>query len=141
MVERKPPGVSWESFVDRQIREAQQRGEFDDLPGAGRPLPDLHRPHDELWWIRRKMKDEGLSYLPPTLQVRRDVERAREEIAAAPSEARVREIVQQVNARIRRVNRTVLSGPASTVMPLDEEAVIRQWRVDRPGDDQGRAGR
>lgn len=133
MVERKPPGVTWESFVDRQIREAQQRGEFDDLPGTGQPLRDLHRPHDELWWIRRKMREEGLSVLPPTLQVRRDVEVAREEIAAARSEAQVREIVGEINARIRHVNRTVLSGPASTVMPLDEEAVVRQWHTDRAG--------
>jgi hypothetical protein len=33
--ERKPPGVSWESWVDKQIREAQDKGEFDDLPGHG----------------------------------------------------------------------------------------------------------
>jgi hypothetical protein len=29
----------WESAVDKQIREAQERGEFDNLPGQGRPLP------------------------------------------------------------------------------------------------------
>lgn len=134
LVERKPAGESWESFVDRQIREAQERGEFDDLPGAGRPLNDLHRPRDEFWWIRRKLKDEGVSYLPPTLQLRRDVEVAREEIAAAPTEARVRELVTDLNAHIRRVNRTAMSGPASTVMPLDEEATVRAWRAARGAD-------
>jgi hypothetical protein len=25
----------WESLVDRKIREAQERGDFDDLPGKG----------------------------------------------------------------------------------------------------------
>lgn len=134
MVERKPPGVPWESFVDRQIREARERGEFDDLRGAGKPLRDLHRPHDELWWIRRKMKDEGLSYLPPTLQVRRDLELAREQIAAARSEAQVRQVIGDINAQIRRVNRTVVSGPASTVMPLDEEDTVRQWRAQHDTD-------
>ncbi|GAT83553.1 molecular chaperone DnaJ [Streptomyces sp. F-3] len=47
MTERKPPGIPFESWVDRQIREAQQRGEFDRLPGAGRPLPD-DRSYEEL---------------------------------------------------------------------------------------------
>lgn len=58
---RKRTRESRESFVERQIREAHERGEFDNLPGAGKPLPDLDRPHDELWWVRKKLKDENLS--------------------------------------------------------------------------------
>jgi hypothetical protein len=34
---RKLP--QWESAIDKQIREAQERGDFDNLPGQGRPLP------------------------------------------------------------------------------------------------------
>jgi hypothetical protein len=34
---RKLP--QWESAVDKQIREAQERGDFDALPGSGKPLP------------------------------------------------------------------------------------------------------
>jgi len=39
---RKPPPrklSQWESAVDKQIREAQERGDFDRLPGIGQPLP------------------------------------------------------------------------------------------------------
>lgn len=125
---RKPAGVSWESFVDRQIREAQERGAFDDLPGAGKPLPDLDRPHDELWWIRRKLKDEGLSYVPPVLQLRKDIEEARGRIARARTEAEVREIVADINTVIREANRTVLHGPSTTARPLDEERTVQEWR-------------
>ncbi len=32
---------NWESPVERAIREAQERGEFDNLPGAGKPLRNL----------------------------------------------------------------------------------------------------
>jgi hypothetical protein len=49
MTARKPPGVGWESWIDKQIREAEERGEFEDLPGAGQPIPDLDKPFDELW--------------------------------------------------------------------------------------------
>jgi hypothetical protein len=128
---RKPAGVSWESFVDRQIREAQERGEFDDLPGAGKPLPDLDRPHDEQWWIRRKLKNEGLSYVPPVLQLRKDIEDARARIARARTEDEVHDIVAEINVLIREANRTGLHGPSTTAHPLDEERAVQEWRRGR----------
>lgn len=42
-----------EQFVDRLIREAMERGEFDDLPGKGRPIPGQGEFDGEGWWIRR----------------------------------------------------------------------------------------
>ncbi|HSK91551.1 MAG TPA: DUF1992 domain-containing protein [Euzebyales bacterium] len=131
MAARKPPKVPWESWIDRQIREAQERGEFDDLAGTGKPIPDLHRPYDDLWWVRKKLREEELSVLPPTLQVRKDVEEARERIARARSEPQVREIIAQINERIRTVNRTAIHGPPSTVMMLDVEETVQQWRERR----------
>ena len=128
MSTRKPPGEGWESFVERQIREAQERGEFDDLEGAGKPIPDLHRPRDELWWVRKKLKAENLSYIPPTLQIRKELEEARAQIERATSEQQVRRIVSDINERIRIANREALHGPASTVGRLDEEKTVREWR-------------
>lgn len=129
MSPRKPAGESWESWVERQIREAQARGEFDDLPGAGQP--ERREPYDENWWIRRKLERENFSYLPPTLQVRKDVEEARSRIAEARSERRVREIATAINRRIRQVNRTAVHGPPSSVAPLDVEATVEEWRRHR----------
>src|SRR5207248_4684495 len=31
--------AQWESAIEQQIREAQERGDFDNLPGQGQPLP------------------------------------------------------------------------------------------------------
>lgn len=44
------------SVVERRIREAMERGEFDDLPGAGKPLPCAGEPYDEMWWVRAWLK-------------------------------------------------------------------------------------
>jgi hypothetical protein len=45
--------ASWyESHIDRKIREAQEQGQFDNLPGAGRPLSDHGREYDEDWWVK-----------------------------------------------------------------------------------------
>ncbi|MGK5171412.1 DnaJ family domain-containing protein [Geodermatophilus sp. CPCC 205761] len=43
MTERKPPGMSFETWVDQQLAQARARGAFDDLDGAGRPLPRRER--------------------------------------------------------------------------------------------------
>ena len=133
MTERKPPGVSWETWIDRQIREGIERGDFDGLAGHGKPLADVDRPHDELWWVRNKLQAEGVSYLPPTLALRKDVEDARDAITTAGSEDEVRTLVADINERIRAVNRQATSGPPSNLMPLDVERSVETWRsAQRP---------
>jgi hypothetical protein len=133
MTDRKPPGVSFETWVDRQVRSAEDRGEFENLPGKGKPIADLDAPHDELWWVKRKLKEEGISYLPPALAIRRELEITREAIARAETEEQVRTLVESINTRIRHVNRTAISGPPTTVMPQDPDEVIAKWRTTREG--------
>lgn len=132
MTERKPPGVSFESFVDKQIREATERGDFDDLPGAGEPLRDGRQPYDEQWWLKRKLRDEGVAQLPPTLALRKEAEQALAEAARAPSEQAVRRIVETVNDKIRAAHRRPLDGPPLRLAPYDVEEVLRDWRERRP---------
>ncbi|MDX3236554.1 DUF1992 domain-containing protein [Streptomyces sp. ME03-5709C] len=131
MTERKPPGVPFESWVDRQIREATERGAFDDLPGAGKPLAAMDRPYDELWWIREKMAREGLSHLPASLRLCKEVEDAMDAASRAPSEREVRRIVGDVNDRIRRGLRTPMEGPPLNLVPYDVEDVVARWRAER----------
>ena len=131
MTERKPPDVKWQTWIDKQIHDAQQRGEFDNLAGTGKPLADIDEPLDELWWVKRKLKEEGVSFLPPALAIRREVELTREAIAAADNEERVRDLVTAINARIREVNRTSISGPPTTVMPMNVDDVVARWRASR----------
>ncbi|MEV0199535.1 DUF1992 domain-containing protein [Nonomuraea sp. NPDC050691] len=132
MSDRKPFGVNFESWIDRQIREAEERGEFDDLPGKGKPLPDLDKPYDEMWWIKQKLRSEGLSMpLPPTLALRKDAEEALAEARAARSEREVRQVVEEINARIREAIRTGLSGPPLNLLPYDVDAIVAEWRASR----------
>lgn len=131
MTERKPPGVGWESWIDRQIREATGRGEFDDLPGTGKPIPDLDKPFDEMGWVRRKLKSEGLTYQTPSVALRNDAHEALEAASRAGSEAEVREIIESINGRIRDANRTGIPGPSLMLRPFDIERVVREWREQR----------
>ncbi|MFF9280379.1 DnaJ family domain-containing protein [Streptomyces griseosporeus] len=132
MSERKPPGVSFDSWTDKQIRDAAARGEFDRLPGAGKPLPrDVEADYDEQWWIKRKLAREGLSVLPPTLALRKEAEDALVAAIAAPSERIARKIITDVNVKIRDMMFKPPPGPPLGMKPYDVEEVVRQWRERR----------
>ncbi|GGP77299.1 DnaJ family domain-containing protein [Saccharothrix coeruleofusca] len=128
MTERKPAGVGFETWVERQIREAQERGEFDDLPGSGKPLSGLGEPHDELWWINEKVRREEGTALPPTLLLRKEAAAAREAAGRARTEEEVRAIIGAINARIVDAIRKPMSGPPLNLMPFDVEHVVARWR-------------
>ncbi|WP_328300546.1 DUF1992 domain-containing protein [Streptomyces sp. NBC_00435] len=133
MTERKPPGVSFESFVDRQIRQAAERGEFEELAGFGKPLASLDAPYDELWWIKGKLHREGFAVLPPALALRKEAEDAREAVAAARTERQVRDILTEVNDKIRAALRRPPPGPPLNLAEFDVEAELTQWRAGRAG--------
>lgn len=129
MTERKPPGMTWETWIDRQIREGMERGEFDGLPGHGKPLAGLDENRDELWWVKDKLRREEVSYLPPTLALRKKVDEAKLAIAGAGDEATVRRLVEEINVEIRKVNRLAASGPPTTLSPFDVDEVVANWRA------------
>jgi Domain of unknown function (DUF1992) len=122
--------TSWyESRVDRQIREAQERGDFDNLPGAGKPLPDRGELYDENWWLKQLVQREQLGGLAPTtLKIRKEVEELPERLAAVRDEATVREIVTKLNERIDAARRGHVDGPPVVLAPLDVDDVVRAWR-------------
>ncbi|GAB1329827.1 DnaJ family domain-containing protein [Streptomyces sennicomposti] len=133
MTERKPPGVPFESWVEKEIRDAQGRGDFDRLPGAGKPLPD-DTTYDEVWWVKRKMAREGLSVLlPPSLALRKEAEDALAAAYAAPSEPVVRRIIAEINTKILDMMLKPPPGPPLGLKRYDVEEVVREWRARREG--------
>ncbi len=106
-----------------------RRGEFDRLPGTGQPIAGLDGPHDELWWVKDKLRREQIATIPPSLAVRRDRDQLREHLHTFVSERAVREAVEELNERIRRLNRYGSpSGPPTSLMPQDVEEYVARWR-------------
>lgn len=133
MAERKPPGVTFESWVDRQIRTAQERGEFDDLPGAGKPLPGAGAPLDEQWWLKEQIRREGLSgdaLLPTPLRLRREIDRLPETVAELTGERAVREVAAELNRRIVEHLRFP-DGPRVAIAPVNVDSLVERWRSQR----------
>ena len=62
--DKKLPIESWGSHVDQMIRDAQARGEFDNLPGAGKPLKLEDSPFGAEWQSAFRMaKNAGAAPL------------------------------------------------------------------------------
>ncbi|GGM25489.1 DUF1992 domain-containing protein [Dactylosporangium sucinum] len=125
--------TSWyESHIDKLIREAQEQGQFDNLPGAGKPLPDHGELYDEDWWLKSLAHREDLAGgVPPTLRLRREVEDFPSTLRKYRTEERVRCAVAELNDRIERARRGLIEGPPTVLRPLDVEAVLRDWRSGR----------
>lgn len=132
MTARKPPERHLSDWVDDQIRDAQSRGEFDDLPGKGKPLKGLDGPHDDLWWVKQWLAREGVSYLPVPLALRLEAEKLVDGLEALSSESVVRRALEELNNRIRQENRMpAITGPPTTLAPLDVDALVEHWRAKR----------
>ena len=132
MTERKPPGASWETWIESQIRVAREQGAFDNLPGAGKPLPNLDQAHDPLWWVKQFLRREELSILPPSLELLRKVEKELVAIEKLHDEATVRRRVTALNVEIAKGNATVMEGPPTRISTLDVDKIVERWRQRSP---------
>jgi hypothetical protein len=135
MTERKPPEISFASWIDQRINEAAEQGAFDNLPGAGKPLPGRGQADDGQAWLRDYLRREGVSgeeLLPTPLRLRKEVERLTATVQDLRSEDEVREVVAGLNQRILEWRR-IPAGPPVFLRLVDEEAMVARWRDARRG--------
>lgn len=112
----------FESRSERLIREAMDRGDFEDLPGHGKPLPGAGKPYDPNWWMtslldRERADDER----------RRRYQRLEMRVGAlmsARSETSVRISVARINHEIAELN----DAGTDRYEPFDIEDVVSAWR-------------
>lgn len=119
-------------FVETAIQLSIRRGEFDNLPGAGKPLEGLGTHHDPDWWIRRKIETENLSGLgPPALMLRVEDRELDGELDQLGREEDVRGVLDDFNRRVIEARRQLLGGPPVVTKPRDVEAEVVAWRERR----------
>ena len=122
----------YESAVDRAVREAAERGAFDGLPGRGKPLPHLDDTSED-WWLRGYLEREGISrelLLPPSVQLRKELDRLPATLDALRTEAEVRAHVREVNRRVVEHLRFP-SGPRVPVHRVDVDEAVAGWAARR----------
>ncbi|MDK3255042.1 DUF1992 domain-containing protein [Blastococcus capsensis] len=136
MTERKPTGMSFETWVEQQIHRGMERGDFATLPGVGRPLPREALSQDAYDWAVAKARREGVEtaeMLPPGLRLRRERDDLPARVARLASEAEVRALAEDYNTRVQAFWRRPAESRWAPVPGLaDVEALVAGWLRDRP---------
>jgi len=130
MTERKPRDLNFTSWIDQQINEAAERGAFDNLPGAGKPLPKRTDEDAGQAWLRDYLRREGVAaeeLLPTPLKLRKEIERLTATVQDLRTEQEVRDVVSDLNRRIIEWRR-IPTGPPLFLPLVDRDLLVSQWR-------------
>ena len=120
------------AFIETAIQVAIRRGDFDDLPGAGKPLEGLGTHHDPDWWIRRKIEQENLTGLgPPAILLRTEDRELDDQLDSLGREADVRSVLEDFNRRVLEARRQLQGGPPVVTKPRDIDAEVAAWAERR----------
>ena len=118
----------YESAADRLVREAQERGEFDNLPGAGKPLR-LRNSNDPNRWVKDWIEREQLPMpLPTSLLLRKQAASLMDDVMTLRSETAVRDHVEAFNAQVLEARRRPVDGPPVVVRTFEVDEVLQAWR-------------
>jgi hypothetical protein len=118
-------------WVDFQVRRAMERGEFDNLPGAGKPLqlPDRHDPD---WWVKRLIEREKISGIaPPAIGLRREDAELDDTLDREATPDGVRRVVADFNRRVIEARRQLQGGPPVVTPLRDPDAEVESWHARR----------
>src|SRR4051794_20089498 len=120
-----------QTWVDLQLRQAMARGDFDDLPGFGKPLALTHQ-HDPDWWVKQLVERERITgVLPPSLQLRKEDAALDATLDELASEGQVRQAVEEFNGRVRWALYRPPEGPPLVTRARDVEMEVDRWRQRR----------
>jgi hypothetical protein len=117
-----------QTWVDLQIRQAMERGEFENLPGAGKPIEGLGAEHDPDWWLKKLVERERIAVLPPSLALRKEDAELDAELDRHNVESEVRRHLEDFNERVIRARYSAPQGPPLITMPRDVDAEVAAWR-------------
>lgn len=131
----RKPVKRTESVHDRLIREAQERGEFDNLAGTGKPLRNLTGPGARDWVTQWVQREDLSGVLPPELALRKEAEKIVDTCSVLRTEVEVRAAVEELNRRIREMRLRPPSGhnrgPDSFLRTVSADRVVTEWRERR----------
>lgn len=95
--------AGFEKIVEERIREAQKKGDFEDLPGKGKPLPkdDVNVPED----IRLAYKIlKNADCVPPELEIKKEIRNTKDLLSGMPETAEKYSVLKKLNFLILKLN-------------------------------------
>lgn len=86
-------------LINQKIREAEEAGDFDNLEGAGKPLPKEDDPENAL--LNRLVKESG--GVPEFVSLSRELDKLREELRETGDRTRRQEIMKEMSMMDARI--------------------------------------
>jgi len=110
-----------EKIAEEKIREAEQRGEFKNLPGAGKPLAleDDSMIPEQLRMAYKILKNSN--FVPPEVEDKKEIRNIRDMLEKTSDESERYRQIQKLNLIITRMNMR-----KSRPVFLDEDQVYYQ---------------
>lgn len=122
---------AWE-VANSVLDEAFARGDFDNLALAGKNIDHITNTTDPDWWLKSMMHREKISGLgPPALTLRVEDEHMDQTLDQLPTEAAVREHIEDFNQRVIEARRQLLGGPPVITALRDATAEVLAWQQRR----------
>lgn len=118
-------------WVEMQVRTAVERGDFDDLPGLGKPIEGLGGDHDPDWWVKRLVERERLHLVPPAIALRTEDAELEARLDRLGSPEQVRRTVEDFNERVRHTLYSNPGGPPVLTAQRCVEAEVAAWQERR----------
>jgi len=119
----------YEKIVEQRIKEAMENGEFENLPGKGKPIPiedDSHVPED-LRLAYKLLKNADC--LPPELLEKKEILQMEDMLASVPDEKERYKLIKKINFKIMKLN---VMGKKSPL--LEEKQIYYKKLVDKIAD-------
>ena len=117
-------------LADRRIEDAMREGKFDNIQGMGEPLEIEMAPADEnarmTWWCLRILKNGG--FTPDEVRYRKSIDHLRAALAEATTEARVCDLVRQINDLVQKLNTLGTNAINIGIAPITEESELKRFR-------------
>jgi hypothetical protein len=118
------------TWVDLQVQQAIERGDFDDLPGAGKPI-QLDDTHDPNWWVKKLIERENVAIVPVSVALRREDAELDDRLDRLQTEADVRRELKDFNERVIAARYRLPEGPPLITMPRDVDDTVAAWAERR----------
>ena len=89
--------MSFDKLVETLIKEAQERGEFDNLPGKGKPidLTSYFETPEDVRLAQSVLKNAGMT--SPEVQLLKEIAQLKELLSAAREDQKTTEIKKQIH--------------------------------------------
>ena len=123
---------SFQKIIEKRIQEAQKRGDFDNLPGKGKPIPiedDSHIPED----LRLAYKIlKNANCVPPEIQLKKDIRKMEDMLENMSDEKETYRLIKRINFKIMQLNTMRNASPLLEDTEVYYKKVLEKTGRDKP---------